>query len=149
MKEILEKVLAQFTSDEVDGHIEEVNGADTLRLLPTGFGPNHDNTVVMEICRIPMEDVDDCVYIQFYTTIVVDVDKESYADILLQLNEINLSALLGNYGILSESGMIYHKAIMRLPLMSDDELAKAIIDTAYDCFAIIDYNYEQVSAIFE
>ena len=148
MREILEKVLAQFKEDEVECHIENVNGADTLRLLPTGFGPEHDGAVVMEICRIPMEDVEDCCYIQFYTTVVVELEKKDYPDILMKLNDINLSTLLGYFGILAESGMIYHKAIMRLPMMSDDELVSALIGTAYDCFAVIDFSYEQLMNIF-
>ena len=148
MKEILEKELAHYNEEGVEGHIEEVNGADTLRLIPTGFGNDKDSTVVMEVCKIPMDDDDDCCYIQFYTTIVVDLEEKDYPDILLKLNDINLSALLGYYGILAEAGMIYHKAIMRLPVMSDDELAKQIIGTAYDCFSIIDYNFQDLENIF-
>lgn len=149
MKEILEKVMEQFKADDVECHIETVNGVDTLRLIPVGFGPDHDNSVVMEICRIPMDDADDCCYIQFYTTVAVNLKEKDYPEILLKLNEVNLSTLVGYYGILAESGMVYHKAIMRLPMMSDDKLAEAVIGTAYDCFAVIDFNFEEMLRIIE
>jgi len=147
MRAILEKVLEKIKADEIDCHIEEVNGADTLRILPEMLGPNHDATVVMEVCRIPVEGVDDCGYYQFYTTVAIDLDKEKYADILLKLNEVNLTSLLGNYAILSESDMLYHKAIMRLPNLSEDEMVEALYGTAYDCLAVIDYDFENVMDI--
>lgn len=148
MKEVLEKVLAQFKEDGIDGHIENVDGTDTLRLIPTNLGPDGDSTVVMEMCRIPMEDEDDIYYIQLYTTIAVGLEEKDYPNILVKLNDINLPMLMGYYGILAESGMIYHKAIMRLPAMSDDDMAKHLTGTAYDCFAVIDFTFQQLKDIF-
>lgn len=137
--------------------LDSIRGASTtlevFRKLANESGaikdtPMEHYNAVMEVCKIPMDDDDDCCYIQFYTTIVVDLEEKDYPDILLKLNDINLSALLGYYGILAEAGMIYHKAIMRLPIMSDDELAKQIIGTAYDCFSIIDFNFQDLESIF-
>lgn len=140
MKEILEKALARAKADGFEGHIEEVNGADTLRLLPENLGPNENVTVVMEIYKIPMKDVEECGYYQFYTMLEKDLDKARYADILVELNELNLTAIIGSYGILTEEGILYHKATMRLPVMDDDALADNLIGSAYDCLAVIDYD---------
>lgn len=147
MRKILEKVLARIQADEINGHIEEVNGADTLRILPEMLGPNHNAGVVMEVCRIPVKDVEECGYYQFYTTVVVELDKERYPEILMGLNELNLTSLLGNYNILSDSAMLYHKAIMRLPNLNEEDMVEAILGTAYDCLAIIDYDYENIMKI--
>lgn len=147
MRAIFEKILEKIKADEIDCHIEEVNGADTLRILPEMLGPNRNAGVVMEVCRIPMDGVDSCGYYQFYTTVAIELNAEKYADMLLKLNEVNLTSLLGNYGILSDAAMLYHKAVMRLPNLSEDEMAECLLGTAYDCLAIIDYDYEKVVGI--
>ncbi len=140
MKQILEKVLARVVEDGIEAHIENVNGAETLRLLPGDLGPAEDSKVVMEICKIPMKDIDDCGYYQFYTMLEADLDKEIYPKLFAALNELNMTTILGNYAVLTEERVLYHKAALRLPTMDDDALAENLLGMAYDCLAIIDYD---------
>ncbi len=140
MKELFEKVLARLKEDGFEGHIDNVNGDDTLRILPDNLGPAEDSSVVMEICRIPMKGVEECGYYQFYTMLEAELDRSRYPEMLVVLNELNLTTILGNYAILSEEGILYHKAAMRLPAMGDDDLAENLLGMAYDCLAIIDYD---------
>lgn len=81
------------------------------------MGPDNDGVVVMEICRVPIDDDEGCGYYQLYTTIFKELETERYPEMLVALNEINLSTVLGNYGILATHQMLYHKYVMRLPGM--------------------------------
>ena len=92
----------------------------------------------MEICRVPIDDDEGCGYYQLYTTIFKELETERYPEMLLALNEINLSTVLGNYGILATHQMLYHKYVMRLPACADGDTVKALQGTVYDILGIID-----------
>lgn len=135
---VLEKLLESFQNDNIAGEIDSSDGTETLRIAPDQMGPDSDGIVVMEICRIPIDDENGCSYYQLYTTIFKDLEPERFPEMLVSLNEMNLSTVLGNYGILTTHQMLYHKYVLRLPACPDGELARALYGTAYDLLGIID-----------
>lgn len=143
----LEKLLESFQNDDIAGEIDSSDGTETLRIAPDQMGPDGDGIVVMEICRIPIDDEEGCNYFQLYTSIFKDIEPEKSPAVLASLNELNLSTPLGNYGILTSHQMLYHKYTMRLPACSVEELAKALYGTAYDLLGIIDNDMPQLARI--
>lgn len=143
MKKILETLAEKIKTEGVETFVDDSDGTDTLRIAPDTIGPDDDGVIVMEICRIPVEDVED-VYIQLYTTVAKDIAKDKFADTLDKLNEINLRTLLGSYHILTEYGMMYHKYVLRLPRSSEEFLMENIFRAICDCVAIIDNDYPEL-----
>lgn len=135
---ILERLLEIFRDDGIDGEIDSSDGTETLRMIADQLGPDRDSAVVMEICRVPIDAENGCSYYQFYTTIFKDLEPEKYPRILSGLNELNLSSVIGFYGILSTHQMVYHKYILRLPPCTEDVTVTALEGTVYDILAIID-----------
>lgn len=142
---ILEKLLESFQNDNIAGEIDSSDGTETLRIAPDQMGPDGDGIVVMEICRIPIDDESGCSYYQLYTTIFKDLEPEKYPATLASLNEINLSTVLGNYGILTSHRMLYHKYTLRVGACPGEELAKALYGTAYDLLGIIDNDMPELA----
>lgn len=135
---ILEKLHELLANDDIAGEIDSSDGTETLRIAPDRMGPDNDGVVVMEICRVPIDDDEGCGYYQLYTTIFKELETERYPEMLVALNEINLSTVLGNYGILATHQMLYHKYVMRLPARADGDTVKALQGTVYDILGIID-----------
>ena len=135
---ILEKLHELLANDDIAGEIDSSDGTETLRIAPDRMGPDNDGVVVMEICRVPIDDDEGCGYYQLYTTIFKELETERYPEMLVALNEINLSTVLGNYGILATHQMLYHKYVMRLPSCADGDTVKALQGTVYDILGIID-----------
>ena len=86
-----------------------------------------------------------CGYYQLYTTIFKELDPEKYPEMLLALNEINLSTVLGSYGILATHQMLYHKYVTRLPACADGDAVKALQGTVYDILGIIDNDMPELA----
>ena len=49
------------------------------------MGPDNDGVVVMEICRVPIDDDEGCGYYQLYTTIFKELETERYPEMLVAL----------------------------------------------------------------
>ena len=141
---ILEKLLEFLADDGIAGEIDSSDGTETLRIAPDRMGPDNDGVVVMEICRIPVDD-EDCSYWQLYTTIFKELETGKYPEILSALNEIDLSTVLGHYGILTTHQMLHHKYVMRLPACSGDDAVKALQGTVYDILGIIDSDMPELA----
>lgn len=141
MKNIMDKLAERIGKEGPEVSVDCSDGTPTLRFAPNNLGPDNDGLVVTEVCRVPVDDVEDACYIQIYTTVAKDLEKDLSPTILRNLNEINLRTLLGSYHILSEYEMMYHKYILRLPLGSEEFLCDNIYAAVSDCIAIIDNDY--------
>lgn len=141
---ILERLYESLANDDIAGEIDSSDGTETLRIAPDRMGPDSDGVVVMEICRVPIDD-EGCGYYQLYTTIFKELEPARYPEMLLALNEINLSTVLGSYGILATHQMLYHKYVTRLPACADGDAVKALQGTVYDILGIIDNDMPELA----
>ena len=142
---ILERLYESLANDDIAGEIDSSDGTETLRIAPDRMGPDSDGVVVMEICRVPIEDEEGCSYYQLYTTIFKELEPARYPEMLLALNEINLSTVLGSYGILATHQMLYHKYVTRLSACADGDTVKALQGTVYDILGIIDNDMPELA----
>ena len=62
----------------------------------------------------------------------------------MKLNEMNISSLLGFYGILDEYGMVYHKHIAKIKEASPEQMAEELFDMICDIYGEIDNDYVNV-----
>ncbi len=145
IRKVFEELEEMIKNMGVEAEIDSSDGTDTLRIIPDNIGPDEDGTVVMEVCSIPIEETTDH-YIQIYTTVAKDIEKQLYPHILEKLNEINLTTVLGGYNLLSDYGMMYHKYVLRLQDGSDEFLKDNIYGAVSDVFAIIDSDYLKLLA---
>ena len=73
---ILEKLHELLANVDIAGEIDSSDGTETLRIAPDRMGPDNDSVVVMEICRVPIDDDEGCGYYLLYTTIFKDQETE-------------------------------------------------------------------------
>lgn len=143
MQELFELIADRMKKEGVDTQIDNSDGDIILRIIPDSIGPDEDGVVITEICKVPFEN-DEYGYFQIYTTIAKDVEKEVYPRALVKLNEMNLSSLIGFYGILSDYGMVYHKYIAKIREAAPAQMANELFDLICDVFGGIDNDYVEV-----
>lgn len=126
-----------------EAEIDDSDGTDTLRIAIDTMGEDDDGVVIMEVCKVLISETENGYY-QFYTTVAQGIEEEQYPKSLVELNEINLSTVIGAYGILASHGMLYHKYIAKLVPADDKTTEDYLKDTIDDILAIIDNDYEEL-----
>lgn len=147
MREIFEKLKEKIEAEGIAVELDDTTKDITLRIMPENIGPDADAMVVMELCRIPVDD-EECDYFHFYTTIAKGLNPEFYGKNLLELNEMNLITLLGAYGILTDGDMLYHKHVSRISKCDDEKLVMDLLLTIVDIFGVIDMDYAKLLSVF-
>lgn len=144
MQAVYDSIIKSLKEEEIDAHTDISGGDLILRVMPDRMGPDEDGMVVMEVCRVPIDDEYGHGYYQLFTTIAKDLPEEKYPTVLANLNEVNVSAVLGNYAVLSEHGMVYHKYVAKITEGTDEQTAKELLLVIFDVLGVIDNDFENV-----
>lgn len=140
MKKLFERLGRELEKNGVEWTIDESKGDAALRLLIEGIGPDEDGTILMEISKVPVENTD-AGYYYYHTNVAMDIDAQTIPAVLTKLNEINLRTVVGNFAILSEERVMYHKYVLRTPVMDEEALYKLLDDTLVDVIATVDNEF--------
>ena len=143
MKELFERLGKELEESGAEWRVDGEGDDATLRLAIEGMGPDNDGLIITEISRVPDENAK-AGYYYFHTSIAMDIDAPTIPAVLANLNEINLSTVIGHFGILSEERVMYHKYVLRTPLIDGEELYNTISDTLVDVIATVDNEFEAV-----
>ncbi len=140
MKKLFERLGRELEENGVEWSIDESKGDAALRLLIDGIGPDEDGTILIELSKVPVENTD-AGYYYYHTNIAMDIEAPTIPAVLTKLNEINLRTVVGNFGILSEERVMYHKYVLRTPVMDEEALYKLLDDTLVDVIATVDNEF--------
>lgn len=140
MKKLFERLGKELEDSGVEWSINESSGDAALRLLINGIGPDGDGTILTEISKVPVENTD-AGYYYYHTNIARDIDAQTIPAVLAKLNEINLQTVIGNFAILSEERVMYHKYVLRTPVVDEEALYKLLDDTLVDVIATVDNEF--------
>lgn len=143
MEKVYQIIEEEMKNRGVESQIANSGEDLTLRIMPENMGPDEDGVVITEVCRVPVED-EEYDYFQIYTTVAKEVGEEVYPRAMLKLNEINLSTLVGFFGILGSYGMVYHKHVAKIRTDSPEKMAKELFDMICDVYGVIDNDYADV-----
>lgn len=85
-------------------------------VAPDALGPHENGRVVMEISGFEREENDGYMCFEFLTSIAKNIPYEKYGSLYVKLNDLNKSEMLGCYGILDESGILFHRYTLFVPV---------------------------------
>lgn len=143
MKKLFERLGQELEESGVEWSIDESDGDVSLRLVIEGMGPDEDGTILIQLSKVPVEN-SDAEYYYYHTNIAMDIEAATIPAVLANLNEINLRTVVGSFGILSEERVMYHKYVLRTPVMDEEALYKLLNDTLVDVVATVDNEFMEV-----
>ncbi|MGN1341294.1 MAG: hypothetical protein ACI4WS_13460 [Oscillospiraceae bacterium] len=111
-------IIAGFTHQLEEHDIEfrlNEEGAPAVMVEPDSMGPYDNGRVIMEISGISREEEDGYMSFEFLTSIAHNIPFEKYGDLLVKLNELNKREMLGCYGLLDDSGILFHRYTLLVP----------------------------------
>lgn len=140
---LLEELNKRLTEDSLETEVD-TEGGYSIKLTLPGLGANGDKTAFIETSEIPMEEVEDYKYFYFFSILAVELPEEKHANILNALNNINLETLIGNFGLIAEEGVVYHKYVAKINVTDEAKAADDLYSALVDSLANVDNNIDVV-----
>ncbi len=144
MNKVLEILNERLSSEGVETQLGERSDETTLNVIIEGLGEDEDGVIVCEISRIPVEDEEGSQYYSFYTVIADKLEEEVHAATLVNLNNLNMELLLGAYGIVPETGTLFHKYVYKAKQQEDADLTELLYGLFVDVVAIAYNDYDRL-----
>lgn len=146
---IIAKITGYFEEADIKVEKNNNNGVDMLRLFPDDIGENN-GSVLLELCFIPVED-DDVTesFFQIYSTIAKDIETSAFPKLNAMLNEMNLTALAGCYGIYTEQRQLYHRYVCISAATEEEALYNDIITAINWSLNVIDGDYDALMSALD
>lgn len=140
---LLEELNKRLTEDGLEAEVDTESGY-SVKLTLAGLGEAGDKTVFVEASEIPMADEEDTKYYYFFSVIAVELPEEKFANTLRIINDINLETLVGNYGLIEEEGVVYHKSVAKVNAADEAKAADELYSALVDALANIDNSIDNV-----
>ena len=146
MSKVLDILNERLSGEGVEIKLGERDGEITVNAILEGMGEDEDGAIVCEISQVAADDEAGDTYYSFYTVIADQLEESTHAGTVVNLNTMNAELLIGAYGILTETGTIYHKYVCK-SLMKDDEQTAALLYSIFvDVVASVYNDYDRVFA---
>lgn len=136
----LETLSGKLTADGIENVFGIIDGdSPVLRATPDNLGSQSNGGIMMELCFVSIGEDD--VMLQVYSTLADRIPKEFNSEILSFLNNLNLTALVGAFGVYEQGGQVFHRyniittkngSVDLDKVYSDIEWVYTAIDTVYD-----------------
>lgn len=142
MENYLEGLAKKLEEDNLAIDVDK-EGGYSVRLTLDSIGEKEEGVVLLEMMKIDIEGMEDYSFYNFFTVLAVNADENKAPAVLDNLNNLNKETLLGNYGLVKEEGIIYHKYIAKVPNLPSDEGVGYLYSSLVDILAVIDNDYNR------
>lgn len=144
MSKVLEILNERLAGEGVEIKLGERDGETTVNAILEGMGEDEDGAIVCEISQVAADDAAGDVYYSFYTVIADHLEESTHGGTLMNLNTMNAELLIGAYGILTETGTIYHKYVCKVLPMKDTAVAELLYSVFVDVVASVYNDYDRI-----
>lgn len=148
MEKIYDLIIKELAQVKITAEISVEDGDVLLNVFADEMGPDKDDEVLMELEKLEIDD-DGHGYYQMITIIDNNMPHELEPVILKRLNDLNKSTALGFYGILEDSGLLYHRYVAKLPNGSDEYTVNELIELIFDVLGVVNSNYNSIFREFD
>ncbi len=146
MSKVLDILNERLSNDGVEIKLGERDGETTVNAILEGMGEDEDGAIVCEISRVAEDEETGDSYYSFYTVVADHLEESVHNGTMMNLNTMNAELLIGAYGILTETGTIYHKYVCKAMPMEDEQIAELLYSIFVDVVASVYNDYDRVFA---
>ncbi len=146
MSKVLDILNERLSNDGVEIKLGERDGETTVNAILEGMGEDEDGAIVCEISRVAEDEETGDSYYSFYTVVADQLEESVHSGTMMNLNNLNAELLIGAYGILTETGTIYHKYVCKALPMEDEQAAELLYSIFVDVVASVYNDYDRVFA---
>lgn len=149
MANAMEMLRDRLMEDSLELSYDNIDGIQTMRMVLDSIGADEDGIVVLELSEIPMDGEENYGYYHFMSVLANKLEDSQVAPTLVNLNQVNMETLLGNYAIVEEAGTVVHKYVLRTSNQDAEAAAENLYNCLVDVVAIINNDYDRVLACIE
>ena len=144
MSKVLDILSERLADEGVEIKLGERDGETTVNAILEGMGEDEDGAIVCEISQIAADDEAGDTYYSFYTVIADHLEESTHTGTMMNLNDMNAELLIGAYGILTETGTIYHKYVCKVVTKDEEQVAELLYSNFVDVVASVYNDYDRV-----
>ncbi len=144
MSKVLDILNERLSNEGVEVKLGERDGETTVNAILEGMGEDEDGAIVIEVAQIAADDENGDSYYSFYTVVADHLEESTYSATLMNLNTMNAELLIGSYGILPDTGTIYHKYVCKVLPAEDAAAAEQLYSLFVDVVASVYNDYDRV-----
>ena len=146
MATALEVLRDRLAEDTMEISYDNMDGTFVLRLVLDSIGEGEDGVIVTEVSEVPVEKQEKYGYYHIMSVMAGEIGEAQVAKTLVNLNDINMETLLGNYTVIPEAGTLVHKYVLRVANEDAEAAAEDLYNCLVDIVAIVDGDYDRVVA---
>lgn len=125
--DIIKRFAVGLQANEITVRLSE-DEPPALIVQPDALGPYENGCIIMEISGIAGEE-DGWLCFELLTSVAKNIPLEKFGGLLVKLNDLNKREMPGCYGLLDESGILFHRYTLFVPenaALPEEYLAEAM-----------------------